>query len=235
MARVAAVSCLIIGVTGGVAAASQSALPGDPLYDVKRGIERAQVSLAQSDATEGQRLVSQATTRLDEVKDLAVTRPDDPQTTRLIQSTLAEFTDQADDGAAALITSYENDSSEESIARLRQFTDMSAQDLDQLGSLIPAPARGDLLDAARLLTDLDQEARDVVLRVQLARPAGGVGDRSGARQVDPGSGPSTAVGGPGQRPWWNQRLSSRAATTDRHVTMLRSKRSRQVFCRPYPP
>lgn len=161
LARVAAVTCLIVGVTGGIAAASQSALPGDPLYGVKRGIERVQVSLAGSDETQGQRLVSQAATRLDEVNDLAVTRPDDPQTVRLIQQTLDEFDKQADDGAAALIESYSSTSAEDSIARLRQFTGASASDLDHLSSVVPAPARGDLLDTARLLSDLDQQARDV--------------------------------------------------------------------------
>ena len=91
VARIAAVTCLVVGVTGGVAAASQSALPGDPLYGVKRGIERAQVSFAGSDATEGQRLVNQASTRLDEISDLALSRPDDAETTRLIEQTLADF------------------------------------------------------------------------------------------------------------------------------------------------
>jgi hypothetical protein len=172
LARVAAVTCLVVGVTGGVAAASQSALPGDPLYGVKRGIERAQVSFAGSDATEGQRLVSQASTRLDEVEDLAVSRPDDDATTRLIEQTLADFSDQATDGAGALISSYENDSDESSIAALRDFTNASAADLDALSSVIPASARDDLLDAARVLSDLDQDARDVCADCSSLAPLG---------------------------------------------------------------
>ncbi len=32
-----AISCIVLGTGGGVAAASESALPGDPLYPVKRG------------------------------------------------------------------------------------------------------------------------------------------------------------------------------------------------------
>ena len=51
--------------------------------------------LAGSEATEGQHLVDQASTRLDEISDLALTRPDDPDTTRLIEQTLDDFSDQA--------------------------------------------------------------------------------------------------------------------------------------------
>src|SRR6185436_6450308 len=58
------------------------------------------------------------------------------------------------------ISSYENDSDEGSIAALRDFTDSSARDLDNLETLVPAPARDDLLDAARLLSRLDRDARD---------------------------------------------------------------------------
>ena len=161
IARIAAVTCLVVGVTGSVAAASQSALPGDPLYGVKRGIERVQVEFARSDATEGQRLVSQASTRLDEIGDLALTRPDDPATTRLIVQTLGDFSSQANDGADALIASYNDTSDQSSIVRLRDFTGSSATDLEELSSVIPASARDDLLDAARVLTGLDQDARDV--------------------------------------------------------------------------
>lgn len=160
IARIAAVTCLVVGISGGVAAASQSALPGDPLYGLKRGIEHAQVSLARSDASEGAHLVDQASTRLDEVNDLAVSRPDDPQTTRLIQQTLGDFSSQADDGASALISSYADDSDEQSIERLRQFADTSSDELDQLGQVVPAQAREQLVEAARLLSILDQNARD---------------------------------------------------------------------------
>jgi hypothetical protein len=160
LARIAAVTCLVVGVTGGVAAASQTALPGDPLYGVKRGIERAQVTMAGSQASEGQRLVDQASTRLDEITDLALNRPEDPATTRLIEQTLADFSTQATDGADALITSYKSTSEESNISELREFSDVSARELDDLSTLVPTPARDEVLDAAQLLSALDQEARD---------------------------------------------------------------------------
>jgi hypothetical protein len=63
---------VVIGVlaatmaVSGVAAASGGAMPGDPLYGVKRSTERAQLALAGSDVTRGQIYLSLARTRLAE-------------------------------------------------------------------------------------------------------------------------------------------------------------------------
>jgi len=160
LTRVAAVTCLVIGVSGGVAAASQSALPGDPLYGVKRAIERAEVRLAGSDSSRGQELVEQARTRLDEVSDLAITRPPSGDTTRLIQETLASFTAQADDGADSLLSSYDAGSDPVDIAALREFTGQTSTDIESLTAVVPAEAGQQLIDAAELVDGLDETARD---------------------------------------------------------------------------
>jgi hypothetical protein len=63
---------IVIGVlaatmaVSGVAAASGGAMPGDPLYGVKRSTERAQLALAGSDVTRGQIYLNLARTRLAE-------------------------------------------------------------------------------------------------------------------------------------------------------------------------
>lgn len=158
--RAAAATCLVLGVTGGVAAASQSALPGDPLYGVKRALERIDVGLDRSDAAKGEDLVNQASTRLDEVNDLAMTRPDDADTARLIEETLATFSDQANQGADSLISSYEDTSDPAPIVDLRDFATNSADDLDHLGSIVPPEARDDIVDAAKVVTRIDKDARD---------------------------------------------------------------------------
>jgi hypothetical protein len=60
---------IVIGVVAatmavsGVAAASGGAMPGDPLYAVKRSTEQAQLALAGSDITRGQIYLNQARTR----------------------------------------------------------------------------------------------------------------------------------------------------------------------------
>jgi hypothetical protein len=59
-----AAAFVIVGGSAGVAAAAENALPGDPLYPIKRGIESAQVSLNTSDSARGRDLMGQAGTRL---------------------------------------------------------------------------------------------------------------------------------------------------------------------------
>ncbi len=52
----------------GMSAASGDAIPGDPLYSVKRSTERAQLALAGSDISRGQLYLEFARTRLDEAR-----------------------------------------------------------------------------------------------------------------------------------------------------------------------
>lgn len=160
LTRVAAVTCLVIGVSGGVAAASQSALPGDPLYGVKRTIERAEVRLAGSESGRGEELVEQARTRLDEVSDLALTRPANGETTRLIQQTLDSFTAQAGDGADSLLASYDDGANPVDIAILREFTGQSSTDIEHLTAVVPSEAGQQLVEAAELVDGLDETALD---------------------------------------------------------------------------
>ncbi|GGM12771.1 MULTISPECIES: DUF5667 domain-containing protein [Micromonospora] len=50
----------------GISAASENAVPGDPLYGMKRSTERAQLALASSDLSRGQLFLDFARTRTDE-------------------------------------------------------------------------------------------------------------------------------------------------------------------------
>lgn len=63
--RLVVVGGVVAGAMGisGVAAASTSAVPGDPLYDVKRSTERAQIALAGSDLNSGELYLQFARTR----------------------------------------------------------------------------------------------------------------------------------------------------------------------------
>ncbi len=157
---VAASVCIMAGSGVGAAAASQSALPGDALYPVKRGIERVELSIAGSSSERGQEYLESADTRLTEIQGLALTRPDDIETPALIGQTLDEFSAQATAGADSLIRAYHRESSEQSIVDLREFTDESAAKLDVLGEAIPAEARLELLAAAETLTSIDAAARE---------------------------------------------------------------------------
>jgi hypothetical protein len=70
--RIRARWAVIVGVAigaiavSGMSAASENAMPGDPLYGVKRSTERAQLALASSDVTRGQLFLDFARTRVAE-------------------------------------------------------------------------------------------------------------------------------------------------------------------------
>ncbi len=58
----------LVGATATMAVAAQTSLPGESLYGVKRGIEAAQVRLADDESQRGRTLLAQADTRLLELE-----------------------------------------------------------------------------------------------------------------------------------------------------------------------
>lgn len=151
----AAAAFVIVGGTAGVAAAAESALPGDPLYPIKRGIESAQVSLNTSDAAKGHDLVDQANTRLDEVDGLVRGGDSASQITH----TLASFKRSVASGSDLLFVAYQRDADGSDLARLRgTFADQGTR-LQDLARRAPAATQSDFRAAGALLADLDQQAR----------------------------------------------------------------------------
>jgi hypothetical protein len=107
-ARIAIIGGLAAGTlaVSGMSAASGDAIPGDPLYSVKRSTERAQLALAGSDISRGQLYLEFARTRLDEAQAVrgdagglvAVLNDMDSETrqgVRLLNTTAAERRDPA--------------------------------------------------------------------------------------------------------------------------------------------
>jgi hypothetical protein len=141
-----------------MAVAAQTALPGESLYGVKRGIESAQVRLATDDAERGRTLLAQAGTRLTELEELAAEDGGDDQR---VPETLDTFTRQSSDGVRSLLVSYEatGDASDAQVAR--DFTATSMDRLERLQGELPDSARDDLRAAGRTLADLDLEVSNV--------------------------------------------------------------------------
>ena len=88
----------IVGATATMAVAAQTALPGESLYSVKRGIEAAEVRFAGDDAARGRALLANAETRLTELE--ALTANDDPSAQQTVPDTLDAFTEQSERGRA---------------------------------------------------------------------------------------------------------------------------------------
>lgn len=148
----------IVGATTSIAVASQSALPGDSLYPVKRVIERVHTGISVGEASRGSTVLASASSRLDEVD--ALTRQGDPDAVdeARIERTLDTFSDQATEAADLLLADYANNGNAASIAQLRDFASSSLDQLAALEPLVPPAARDELIRAAGVLTNIDTEA-----------------------------------------------------------------------------
>jgi uncharacterized protein DUF5667 len=148
----------IIGATTSMAVASQSALPGDALYPVKRAIENTETGFSVGDDAKGQTILGNASGRLDEVDEL--THRSDPDAT-LIGQTLDTFSDQATEAGDLLLSDHEHGGNDASVVALQDFTEQSMDVLAGLEESIPAGAEPALLNAARTLFTIDAAADQV--------------------------------------------------------------------------
>jgi hypothetical protein len=157
---VAAASAVVfIGGTASMAAAAQSALPGEALYPIKRGMEQAQAGLSTSTAGKGRDLLSQANDRLVEVQGLLT--DGSPSQAPQVPQTIADFTDQARQGASLMMTSFEDTQDPASITAVRKFAAHGLTTLQHLAGTAPADAQDNLAAAASVLSEIDQQARDL--------------------------------------------------------------------------
>jgi hypothetical protein len=155
-----AVASVVAGV--GAAAASTRALPGDPLYGLKRQIEAGQLALARGDLGNGRELLEQADARLTEAERLtAGEHGSDPATRALVGQALREMAVDVTGGAKDLTRAYQETGDEQAMILLDRFVSDQRQRLeDLLGLLDPSLrvlARG-LLDQ---LARLDEQASAV--------------------------------------------------------------------------
>lgn len=150
-------SAAMVGAAATMAVASQGALPGESLYGVKRGIESAQVRLADGDSARGRALLAQARTRLDELESLA---GEDRGTEVIVPETLDTFTRQSSEGMRSLIAAYDAGGSRDDVQHARDFAATSIARLETLQTSLPSSARDALVAAGRALTDLDLEVGD---------------------------------------------------------------------------
>ena len=146
----------IVGASASVAVASQSAIPGDTLYPIKRAIESAHTGLSVGEGSKGTTVLASATDRLDEVDQLA--RRGGAADDLRIADTLNTFTDQATEASDLLLSDYAHTGNESSIAALSDFSSTSLDTLAALEPLVPAEARDELIRAAQVLQTINSEA-----------------------------------------------------------------------------
>ena len=153
----AAAAAIIVGGTAGVASAAQTALPGEVLYPIKRGIERTDAQLSGSPTAEGRDVLGHATNRLREVRGLEA---GGPEAQALIPRTLDEFTRQAHRGAELMMRGFRETDNPSAIAEVRAFAADQLPILASLSGGTSDGAQSELLGAAVALHSIDEQASD---------------------------------------------------------------------------
>jgi hypothetical protein len=143
---------VLVGGSATMAVAAQSALPGDGLYPLKRGLENAHAELTFDRADRGRVLLDSASTRLDEVDQLSRNGGSADQVGR----TLDAFTDEAVQGSDLLVSDYQATGDTSSMTSVREFSAASMARLRDLQRVVPAGALDQLLQAARALDQVQQ-------------------------------------------------------------------------------
>lgn len=153
-ASVVAATLIVLGGSAGVAAAAEQALPGDPLYPLKRTIESAQVSLSGNDANRAAELLDQASTRLDEVAQLVQTDASGDT----INHTLAAYQRSAGNGADLVFLDFQRTNDPAPIAALRSSLADQLAELQSLSAVAPSTSAESFTKAMTSITQLDQQA-----------------------------------------------------------------------------
>ncbi len=147
----------LLGATTTMAVAAQSALPGDVLYPLKRAVESAHVGVSVGDEGKGSTLLANASTRLDEIEQLAQQDADDRPAE--ISDTLSDFTEQATEASDLLLTAYVNDGDPQSVNQLNSFTASSMASLAGLDGKLPDTAQDEWVHAVTTLVRIDESAQ----------------------------------------------------------------------------
>ncbi|MEO6511260.1 MAG: DUF5667 domain-containing protein, partial [Nocardioides sp.] len=148
----------LIGATATMAVVAQSALPGDTLYPLKRGIENAHAGFSVGDAGKGSTVLASASTRLAEIEQLARDGrgQDHPAA---VADTLNDFTEQASEASDLLLASYADQGDTAEVAQVHTFTATSMTALADLDGQLPESAEDEWVHAVTTLMRIDDQAK----------------------------------------------------------------------------
>ena len=145
----AAAAAALVALAGTGTFASQHALPGDPMYGVKRVAESTGYALTFGEQAKARRHLEQAQRRLDEVEGL-VTRdqaagttgtPADPTEQELVRSTMQEFDTDANEGSRLLLSGAGPDAPQ--VDDVRQWATEQSARLSGMRAAMPAQDKAD--------------------------------------------------------------------------------------------
>ncbi|MEH3033378.1 MAG: DUF5667 domain-containing protein [Aeromicrobium erythreum] len=159
--RLAGLAAAAVAALGGVGlvTSSASAVPGDTLYSVKRGVENVELSLRRGPESQGAYQLERATERLREAKVLA--REGDPTSEQRVADVLDDFSTQADAGSEELLDVYSTDGSDRAVSTLGAFTTSAAQDLTSLDAALEGSTVDPLERAKDTVRDLAKQVSSI--------------------------------------------------------------------------
>lgn len=178
----------------GMITTSATAVPGDVLYPVKRGVESVQLALHRGETSRGEFQLDQARERLAEAWWL-----DSNDQDARVAEVLETFSDQATDGSTSLFAAYGDTSATTAIDTVNDFAAEATVTLASLSDNLPADAQAAVDLAASTVTSLASQASTLCSAcapADLSALVAAVDEAVGTRQNAPASSPESAQSAP---------------------------------------
>ena len=179
----AAALCLFLSLSGMSLLLSRDALPGNPLYSVKRSAESAELGMTFGDKSRALKHLEFATARVDEIEVLAAEGA-------VTDGTAARFLDVLDDfdsdaaAGARLLTSMAAAGDRDELSSLLGWSSQQQERLDDLRAALPAEAGSRLSGSLDLLVRMQDRVEALEQRAGCRNVTSEASDELGALPGD---------------------------------------------------
>lgn len=183
MVAAAAALCLFLSLSGMSLLLSQNALPGDPLYSVKRSAESAELGMTFGDESRALKHLEFATARVDEIEALATEDGAAGGTPTRFLDVLDDFDSDAAAGAR-LLMSMAADGDRDVLSSLLGWNSQQQERLGELRAALPAGAGSRLSASLDLLARVQDRAEALEQRSGCQNVASEASDEFGPLPAD---------------------------------------------------
>jgi Domain of unknown function (DUF5667) len=184
--------CLVLALSGMTLLLSRNALPGDPLYAVRRTVESATLGLTVGDDSKGTKHLEYAADRIGDIESLATRYPDPADSP--VGDYLTAFADFDSDAGAgtADLTAYATSHAMGGLTTLRDWAAQQSGRIEVVEPRLPTAARQTATASVGLLARIATRASALLARDNCYTITSGRGDALGEL---PATGPCDS--GPG--------------------------------------